>query len=131
MTLMCNITLVKCRLMWRRDIFGRDTSRDYGKRGRYQEAQIAGSRARHVMEHLAEETVKHCIRACGARCLIRPSVLERVYRDLSFYVSHDNDDYILAMIGKSVLRLTHDPSIYKRSKPAITLARLKRHPNGG
>jgi alkylation response protein AidB-like acyl-CoA dehydrogenase len=81
--------------------------------GRYQEAQIAGSRARHVMEHLAEETVKHCIRACGARCLIRPSVLERIYRDLSFYVRHDNDDHILAMIGKSVLGLTHDPSFYK------------------
>lgn len=80
---------------------------------RYQEAQIAGSRARHVMEHLAEETVKHCIRACGARCLIRPSVLERIYRDLSFYVRHDNDDHILAMIGKSVLGLTHDPSFYK------------------
>jgi alkylation response protein AidB-like acyl-CoA dehydrogenase len=46
--------------------------------GRYLEAQIAGSRARHVVEHLAEETVKECIRACGARCLIRPSALERV-----------------------------------------------------
>ena len=81
--------------------------------GKYQEAQIGGSRARHVMEHLAEETVKHCIRACGARCLNRPSVLERIYRDLSFYVRHDNDDHILAMIGKSVLGLTHDPSFYK------------------
>ncbi len=81
--------------------------------GKYKEAQIAGSRARHVMEHLAEETVKHCIRACGARCLNRPSVLERIYRDLSFYVRHDNDDQILAMIGKSVLGLTHDPSFYK------------------
>jgi alkylation response protein AidB-like acyl-CoA dehydrogenase len=80
---------------------------------KYQEAQIAGSRARHVMEHLAEETVKHCIRACGARCLNRPSVLERIYRDLSFYVRHDNDDHILAMIGKSVLGLSHDPSFYK------------------
>ena len=40
--------------------------------GKYPEAQIAGSRARHVAEHLAEETVKHCIRACGARCLVRP-----------------------------------------------------------
>lgn len=79
----------------------------------YEEAQIAGSRARHVVEHLAEETVKHCIRACGARCLNRPSVLERIYRDLSFYVRHDNDDHILAMIGKSVLGLTHDPSFYK------------------
>jgi len=81
--------------------------------GRYLEAQIAGSRARHVVEHLAEDSVKQCIRACGARCLIRPSVLERVYRDLSFYVRHDNDDHILAMIGKSVLGLTHDPSFYK------------------
>jgi alkylation response protein AidB-like acyl-CoA dehydrogenase len=81
--------------------------------GRYLEAQLAGSRARHVVEHLAESTVKDCIRACGARCLIRPSTLERIYRDLSFYVRHDNDDHILAMIGKSVLRLTHDPSFYK------------------
>jgi alkylation response protein AidB-like acyl-CoA dehydrogenase len=81
--------------------------------GRYLEAQIAGSRARHVVEHLAEDTVKHCIRACGARCLIRPSTLERVYRDLSFYVRHDNDDQILATIGKSILGLTHDPSFYK------------------
>jgi len=52
---------------------------------------------------------QHCIRACGARCLNRPSALERIYRDLSFYVRHDNDDHILAMIGKSLLGLTHDP----------------------
>jgi alkylation response protein AidB-like acyl-CoA dehydrogenase len=81
--------------------------------GRYLEAQLAGSRARHVVEHLAEDTVKQSIRACGARCLIRPSALERVYRDLSFYVRHDNDDQILATIGKSILGLTHDPSFYK------------------
>lgn len=81
--------------------------------GRYQDAQIAGSRARHVVEHLAEESVRHCIRACGARSLNRPSILERIYRDLSFYVRHDNDDQILAMIGKSLLGLTHDPSFYK------------------
>ena len=81
--------------------------------GRYAEAQAAGSRARHAVEHLAEETVKHCIRACGARCLNRPSTLERVYRDLSFYVRHDNDDQILATIGKSAMGLSHDPSFYK------------------
>ena len=81
--------------------------------GNYEEAQLAGSRARHVVEHLAEATVKHCIQACGARCLNRPSILERIFRDLSFYVRHDNDDHILAMIGKSVLGLTHDPSFYK------------------
>jgi alkylation response protein AidB-like acyl-CoA dehydrogenase len=81
--------------------------------GKYEEAQIAGSRARHVIEHLAEDTVKQCIRACGARCLNRPSAIERIYRDLSFYVRHDNDDHILSMIGKSVLGLVHDPSFYK------------------
>jgi len=81
--------------------------------GRCAEAQIAGSRARHVIEHLAEATVKHCIRACGARCLNRPSPLERIYRDLSFYVRHDNDDHILATIGKEVLGQAHDPSFYK------------------
>ncbi|HSO75948.1 MAG TPA: acyl-CoA dehydrogenase family protein [Blastocatellia bacterium] len=81
--------------------------------GRREEAQIAGSRARHVIEHLAEDTVKRCIRACGARCLNRPSALERIYRDLSFYVRHDNDDHILAMIGKSLLGESHDASFYK------------------
>lgn len=81
--------------------------------GRREEAQIAGSRARHVIEHLAENTVQRCIRACGARCLNRPSSLERIYRDLSFYVRHDNDDHILAMIGKSLLGESHDASFYK------------------
>jgi alkylation response protein AidB-like acyl-CoA dehydrogenase len=81
--------------------------------GRRAEARLAGSRARHVIEHLAEETVKHGIRACGARSLNRPSPLERIYRDLSFYVRHDNDDHILATIGKSLLGESHDPSFYK------------------
>lgn len=81
--------------------------------GRYDEARLAGSRARHTMEHLAEDTVKRCIRACGARSLNRPSPLERIYRDLSFYVRHDNDDQILATIGKSLLGQRHDPSFYK------------------
>jgi len=81
--------------------------------GQYEEAQLAGSRARHVIEHLAHDTVDRSIRTCGARCLIRPSLLERIYRDLSFYVRHDNDDHILAMIGKSILGVSHDPSFYK------------------
>lgn len=76
-------------------------------------AQLAGSRARHVMEHLAEETVKLAIRTCGARSLNRPAILERIYRDLSFYVRHDNDDHNLAMIGKSILGQSYDASFYK------------------
>jgi alkylation response protein AidB-like acyl-CoA dehydrogenase len=46
--------------------------------GRYDEAKLAGSRARYLIEHVAEETVKRAIRACGARCLNRPSALERI-----------------------------------------------------
>jgi alkylation response protein AidB-like acyl-CoA dehydrogenase len=78
-----------------------------------QRAQLAGSRARHVMEALAEQTVKLCIRACGARSLNRPGALERIYRDLSFYVRHDNDDHNLAMIGKAILGQAYDSSFYK------------------
>ena len=80
--------------------------------GRREEAQLAGSRARHVIEHLAEDAVKHCIRACGARSLNRPGSLERIYRDLSFYVRHDNDDHILATIGRSLLGQSYDQSFY-------------------
>jgi alkylation response protein AidB-like acyl-CoA dehydrogenase len=81
--------------------------------GRYEEARQAGSRARHVIEHLALETVDHCIRACGARSLVRPSPVERILRDLSFYVRHDNDDHVLATIGRAVLGETNDPTFYK------------------
>jgi len=66
-----------------------------------------------VIEHLAEETVHHCIRACGARALVRPSPVERIVRDLTFYLRHDNDDRILATIGRAPLGEAHDPSFYK------------------
>ncbi|WP_200304664.1 acyl-CoA dehydrogenase family protein [Streptomyces adelaidensis] len=81
--------------------------------GRVEEAGLAGSKARHVVEHLAEETVHHCIRACGARSLVRPSPVERILRDLTFYQRHDNDDHILATIGRAALGEDHDPSFHK------------------
>jgi alkylation response protein AidB-like acyl-CoA dehydrogenase len=81
--------------------------------GHRAEAQLCGSRARHVVEHLAEETIHHCIRACGARALVRPSPIERILRDLTFYLRHDNDDHILATIGRAPLGEAHDPSFYK------------------
>jgi alkylation response protein AidB-like acyl-CoA dehydrogenase len=71
--------------------------------GKLAEAALAGNYARHLIEHLAEETVQHCIRACGARSLMRPSCVERILRDLTFYERHDNDDQVLATIGRSVL----------------------------
>ncbi|HEY1570273.1 MAG TPA: acyl-CoA dehydrogenase family protein [Pseudonocardiaceae bacterium] len=81
--------------------------------GHRDEARLAGSRARHVVEHLALETVDHCVRACGARSLVRPSRVERILRDLTFYVRHDNDDHVLATIGRALLGQTHDASFYK------------------
>ncbi len=77
------------------------------------EAQIAGSRARYLVEHLAEETLTHAIRTCGARGLNRPSPLERIYRDLTLYLRHDNDDQVLATIGRAVLGRGFDASFYK------------------
>lgn len=82
--------------------------------GQVQAARIAGARARYIVEQLAEATVKHAIQACGARSLNRPCPLERIYRDLSFYVRHDNADHVLAMIGSSVLSIEHDISFFNR-----------------
>jgi alkylation response protein AidB-like acyl-CoA dehydrogenase len=76
-------------------------------------ARTAGGRARHLIEHLALSTVDNCIRACGARSLIRPSPVERILRDLTLYVRHDNDDHILATIGRGALGQAHDASLLK------------------
>jgi alkylation response protein AidB-like acyl-CoA dehydrogenase len=81
--------------------------------GRRAEAHLAGTRARHLLEHLALDTVEHCVRVCGARSLVRPSPVERIYRDLALYVRHDNDDHILATIGRAALDQPHDLSFYK------------------
>jgi alkylation response protein AidB-like acyl-CoA dehydrogenase len=85
--------------------------------GRYPEAQAAGSRIRHLGEHLASETVDHCVRACGARALNRPSPIERIVRDLTIYVRHDNDDQVLATIGRQVLGKKFDSSFFKATSP--------------
>lgn len=83
------------------------------ERGLYADAQTAGSRARHLVEHWAQETVEHCIRACGARSLNRPSPIERILRDLAIYIRHDNDDQVLATIGRSILGRSFDSSFFK------------------
>lgn len=81
--------------------------------GHRTEAHRAGNRARHLVEHLALDTVEHCVRACGARSLVRPSPVERILRDLTFYARHDNDDHVLATIGRAALGHTHDSSFFK------------------
>lgn len=71
--------------------------------GRELEAKQAGNRTRYLTEELAMETLNHCLKICGARSLIKPSPLERIYRDLSFYVLHDNSDRVLSSIGQEIL----------------------------
>ena len=90
----------------------RHVARLWENGSRRDEAQLAGCRARHVIEHLAEDALKHCIRACGARSLNPARDLERIYRDLSFYVRHDNDDHILATIGRALLGQSHIDPFY-------------------
>jgi alkylation response protein AidB-like acyl-CoA dehydrogenase len=98
---------VESAYLWLRHVAGLWDS------GNSDEARLAGSRARHVVEHLALETVDNCVRACGARSLVRPSPIERILRDLTFYVRHDNDDHVLATIGRSLLGQPHDSSFYR------------------
>jgi alkylation response protein AidB-like acyl-CoA dehydrogenase len=63
----------------------------------------AGSKFRYLAEKLAEDGVKRCIKICGARSLNKPSRLERIYRDLTIYVQHDNVDHILSTIGRRAM----------------------------
>jgi alkylation response protein AidB-like acyl-CoA dehydrogenase len=84
---------------------------------RIDEAKVAGIRARYLVEKLAMETLDHCVRACGARSLVKPSPVERIYRDLSIYVRHDNADQVLATIGAQVLGKDHDGSFFR---PGVT-----------
>ncbi|QEH38564.1 Putative acyl-CoA dehydrogenase YdbM [Aquisphaera giovannonii] len=76
------------------------------------EARSAGIRARYLLEAWATDTVRQALHTCGARGLIRPSPLERIYRDLSFYVLHDNSDQVLATIGREILGQSHDASFF-------------------
>jgi alkylation response protein AidB-like acyl-CoA dehydrogenase len=84
------------------------------------EAKGAGNRARYLLEAWATDTVQQAVHACGARGLIRPSPLERIYRDLSFYVLHDNSDQVLATIGREILGQPHDASFFNRPSESTT-----------
>ncbi|AFZ11691.1 Acyl-CoA dehydrogenase type 2 domain protein [Crinalium epipsammum PCC 9333] len=75
-------------------------------------AKLAGNRARYITEQLATETVNDCIHACGARSLIQPSPIERILRDLSFYVLHDNSDRVLSSIGGEILGQSSDRAYF-------------------
>jgi len=50
---------------------------------------------------------------CGARGLNGRTALQRVLRDLTFYMRHDNDDHVLATIGREILGCAHDISFHR------------------
>ncbi len=76
------------------------------------EAKSLGNMVRYQVEQLATQTVDHAVHTCGARGLIQPSPLERIVRDMVLYTRHDNDDQLLATIGKSILGKSHDRSFF-------------------
>jgi len=81
-------------------------------KGNVNEAKSSGNMVRYQVEQLATDTINHAVHACGARGLIQPSSLERIVRDLTLYTRHDNDDQLLATIGKSILGEKHDCSFF-------------------
>jgi alkylation response protein AidB-like acyl-CoA dehydrogenase len=78
-------------------------------------AKDAGSRARHLVEHWADQVIREAVHVCGARALNRPSALERIVRDFTFYARHDNADQVLATIGAVALGQAHDLSFHRGS----------------
>jgi alkylation response protein AidB-like acyl-CoA dehydrogenase len=82
---------------------------------RIEEAKAAAPKVRYLVEKLATETLDHCVRACGARALLKPSPVERIYRDLSLYVRHDNADHVLATVGQQLLGNAHDSSFFNQA----------------
>jgi alkylation response protein AidB-like acyl-CoA dehydrogenase len=73
---------------------------------------LAANETRYMVEVLAEQVLQDCVHACGARSLVRPSALERIFRDLTFYFRHDNLDHVLATIGRTHLGVDFDPSFH-------------------
>jgi alkylation response protein AidB-like acyl-CoA dehydrogenase len=92
--------------LWLRNVAG------LWQQGRLAEARSAGNCARYLLEQWSLDTVERAVKTCGARALIRPSPLERIHRDLTFYVRHDNADSVLATIGRDLLGLPHDGSFF-------------------
>ncbi len=95
--------------LWLRNVAG------LWQQGRRTEARSSGNRARYLLEQWSLDTVNRALKTCGARALIRPSPLERIHRDLSFYVRHDNADSVLATIGRELLGRPHDGSFFHPS----------------
>ncbi len=67
------------------------------------EAKMAGVAFRYQVEKLGFQNLATALDVCGSRALIKPSPIEKIYRDFSFYAKHDNADHLLANLGKTIL----------------------------
>ncbi len=74
------------------------------------EAAVMSNICRVIGQEQAEMVVNEAIRACGASALLEKYPLERIFRDLTTYVQHENIDRILGTIGRASLGLEYDPN---------------------
>lgn len=81
--------------------------------GNLKQAKMEGNNVRYIIQQLTIEIMEHAINSCGARSMIKPSPLEKIHRDLSFYTQHDNSDQVLSTVGKFILGQSHDISFFK------------------
>lgn len=72
------------------------------------QAALASNMYRHFAEECLHQVIEHALRACGSRALMHHYPLDRVVRDMTFYMRHENDDAILANIGRSLLGMQAD-----------------------
>lgn len=75
------------------------------------QAQLAAHMYRVVAEEQALNVVQLAIKACGASATMNHYPLERIHRDLTFYVRHENADNLKATVGKAELGTEYDPTL--------------------
>ena len=78
------------------------------KTGQTAQAQLAGHTYRCVSEDLTRKVMHTAIQACGATSMMTQYPLERIHRDLTYYLKHENYDTIKATIGKAVGGVDYD-----------------------
>lgn len=76
--------------------------------GQVEQGQLAGHMYRCISEELSGKVIHAAIQACGATSTMSQYPLERIHRDLTYYLKHENCDSIKATIGKAVAGLEYN-----------------------
>lgn len=76
--------------------------------GQVEQGQLAGHMYRCISEDLSGKVIHAAIQACGATSTMSLYPLERIHRDLTYYLKHENYDSIKATIGKAVAGLEYN-----------------------